>query len=153
MRESAAGVDLDTSLGYLLKEAASALRSEMEAVLRPLELNITQYACLELLANRPGMSNSDLARGAFVTRQSMNIVLHGLERDGLIARRAETSVGRSVPIELTRRGKEHLARASAAVKHVEDAMCAGLGDDEPEQLRRLLRSLVESLGQVRTLDA
>jgi DNA-binding MarR family transcriptional regulator len=153
MRESAAGVDLDTSLGYLLKEAASALRSAMEGVLRPLDLNITQYACLELLAYRPGMSNSDLARGAFVTRQSMNVVLHGLERDGLIARRAETPVGRVVPTELTRRGKEHLALASAAVKNVEDSMCAGLGSDEPEQLRRLLHSMVDSLRQVDTLDA
>ncbi len=30
------GVDLETSLGYLLKEASSALRAAMEDVLRPL---------------------------------------------------------------------------------------------------------------------
>lgn len=29
------GIDLETSLGYLLKEASSALRAAMEAVLRP----------------------------------------------------------------------------------------------------------------------
>ena len=69
------GVDLDASLGYLLKQAASTLRSSMDAALRPLGLTVPQYACLELLAQRPGLSNSELARGAFVTRQSMNVLL------------------------------------------------------------------------------
>ena len=83
------GVDLDASLGYLLKQAASTLRSSMDAALRPLGLTVPQYACLELLAQRPGLSNSELARGAFVTRQSMNVLLQGLERDGFVSRPAE----------------------------------------------------------------
>jgi len=74
-----AGIDLETSLGYLLKEASSALRAAMEGVLRPLGMSVTRYACLELLAQRPGLSNSELARGAFVTRQSMNVLLKALE--------------------------------------------------------------------------
>ena len=36
MSQDGAGVDLQTSLGYLLKEASSALRAAMEQVLRPL---------------------------------------------------------------------------------------------------------------------
>ena len=75
MSEVRTGVDLDASLGYLLKQAASTLRSSMDAALRPLGLTVPQYACLELLAQRPGLSNSELARGAFVTRQSMNVLL------------------------------------------------------------------------------
>jgi hypothetical protein len=70
-------VDLETSLGYLLKEASSALRSAMEDVLRPLGMTVTHYSCLELLAQRPGLSNSELARGAFVTRQTMNVLADG----------------------------------------------------------------------------
>src|SRR3984957_11126347 len=79
---SQGGVDLETSLGYLLKQASSALRAAMEDVLRPLGMTVTHYACLELLAQRPGLSNSELARGAFVTRQSMNVLLQSLEREG-----------------------------------------------------------------------
>ncbi|NEE42342.1 MarR family transcriptional regulator, partial [Streptomyces sp. SID7982] len=58
MSKEGAGVDLDTSLGYLLKEASTALRVAMEEVLRPLGMTVTHYSCLELLAQRPGMSNS-----------------------------------------------------------------------------------------------
>jgi DNA-binding MarR family transcriptional regulator len=73
----------------MLKAAASALHSALEAVLRPLGMTITHYSCLELLAQRPGLSNSELARGAFVTRQSMNVLLQSLERQGLVVRPAQ----------------------------------------------------------------
>src|SRR6201986_1345421 len=88
MSQDGAGVDLPTSLGYLLKQASSTLRAAMEEVLRPLGMSVTHYSCLELLAQRPGLSNSELARGAFVTRQSMNVLLQTLERDGYVSRPA-----------------------------------------------------------------
>ena len=91
MSQGEPGIELDTSLGYLLKAAASALHSALEAVLRPLGMTITHYACLELLAQRPGLSNSELARGAFVTRQSMNVLLQALERQGLVVRPAQAT--------------------------------------------------------------
>jgi len=40
------GVELDRSVGYVLKQASSALRAAMDAVLRPLELTVPQYSCL-----------------------------------------------------------------------------------------------------------
>src|ERR1700744_1217616 len=83
MSQGEPGIELDTPLGYRLKAAASPLPSALEAVLRPLGMTITHYSCLELLAQRPGLSNSELARGAFVTRQSMNVLLQALERQGL----------------------------------------------------------------------
>ena len=126
---------LDTSLGYMLKAAASALHSAMEAVLRPLGMTITHYACLELLAQRPGLSNSELARGAFVTRQSMNVLLQALERQGFVVRPAQAPVGRALPTELTARGRRQLKVASAAVRRVEQDMLANLDTGEHLSLR------------------
>ncbi|MBK3561253.1 MarR family transcriptional regulator [Streptomyces sp. MBT56] len=139
------GVDLDTSLGYLLKEASTALRVAMEEVLRPLGMTVTHYSCLELLAQRPGMSNSELARGAFVTRQSMNVLLQALERDGYVTRPAEAAVGKVLPAQLTRRGRESLEEASAAVRAVEVRMLAGMTENEQESAFRALRSMIHSL--------
>jgi DNA-binding MarR family transcriptional regulator len=139
------GVDLETSLGYLLKEASSALRAAMEEVLRPLGMNVTHYSCLELLAQRPGLSNSELARGAFVTRQSMNVLLQALERDGYVTRPAEAPVGKALPARLTPRGRRSLERASAAVRSVELRMLAGLSEAERAEALRTLRRMVRSL--------
>ncbi|GAA2473963.1 MarR family winged helix-turn-helix transcriptional regulator [Terrabacter carboxydivorans] len=139
------GVDLETSLGYLLKEASSALRAAMEEVLRPLGMTVTHYSCLELLAQRPGLSNSELARGAFVTRQSMNVLLHTLERDGYVTRPAEAPIGKALPTRLTPRGRRSLAKATAAVRSVEVRMLSGLTDTERADALRILRSMVRSL--------
>ncbi|MBH0023031.1 MarR family transcriptional regulator [Salinibacterium sp. SWN139] len=145
MTQQATGIDLETSLGYLLKEASSALRSSMEAVLRPHGMNITHYSCLELLAQRPGLSNSELARGAFVTRQAMNVLLQSLERDGLITRAEQPVAGRVLPAELTVKGRGQLATASAAVKEVEDRMKSTLNAGEQAMLGDLLSRCVTSL--------
>lgn len=138
-------IELDTSLGYLLKEAATALRGAMEDVLRPLGMTITHYSCLELLAQRPGLSNSELARGTFVTRQSMNVLLQALERDGEVERASEATVGRALPTTLTPRGRERLGRASVAVRGVERRMLHDLTAPEQAEALRLLRSMVTSL--------
>ena len=142
---SQAGIDLQTSLGYLLKEASSALRSAMEDVLKPLGMTMTHYSCLELLAQRPGLSNSELARGAFVTRQSMNVLLQSLEREGFVTRPTEAPVGKVLPTELTPSGRESLKQASAAVRSVELRMLSGMTEDERAGALRILRSMVSSL--------
>jgi len=145
MSQDGVGIDLDTSLGYLLKEASSALRAAMEEVLRPLGMTVTHYSCLELLAQRPGMSNSELARGAFVTRQSMNVLLQGLERDGYVVRPAEAAVGKVLPTRLTTSGRRSLERATVAVRSVEERMLTGMTEAERAGAFRILKSMVRSL--------
>jgi len=129
---------LDEAVGYVLKQAAAALRTGLDATLRPLTLSVPQYACLELLGQRPGLSNAELARGAFVTRQSMNGVLRGLQDRGLVARPTTAPHGRALPTQLTPAGREHLHAASAAVRAVERQMLSSLS---PAHQHRLLNDL------------
>jgi len=139
------GIDLETSLGYLLKQASSVLRAAMEDVLRPLGMTVTHYSCLELLAQRPGLSNSELARGTFVTRQSMNVLLQALERDGYVTRPAEARVGKVLPARLTPRGRQSLEAASTAVRSVEVRMLSGMTEVERLAAFRSLQSMIGSL--------
>lgn len=145
MSQDRDGIDLETSLGYLLKEASSALRLAMEEVLKPLGMTVTRYSCLELLAQRPGLSNSELARGAFVTRQSMNVLLQTLEGEGLVSRPAEAPVGKVLPTRLTPKGKRALEKASAAVRSVEVRMLDGMTADEQAGAFQVLASMARSL--------
>lgn len=138
-------IELDTSIGYLLKQASSALHASMDAVLRPLGLTITEYSCLELLAQRPGMSNSELARGAFVTRQSMNVVLQSLQGDGLVSRAEQPASGRAIATQLTILGRQRRAAASAAVRAVEDQMKLALDAQQQAVLGELLGTCIRSL--------
>lgn len=138
-------MELETSMGYLLKEASTSLRIAMEQVLRPLGMTVTHYSCLELLAQRPGLSNSDLARGAFVTRQSMNVLLQALEREGSVTRPSAAPVGRALPTQLTAHGRAQLKRASAAVRAVELRMISSVSEQDRATTIRVLHTAVRSL--------
>lgn len=111
--------DVTQHVGYLLKRTQAALRGAMDKVLREHGLTVPQYATLELLALHPGMSNADLARATFVTRQSGNVVLRGLQEEGLITRPATADHGRARPAHLTEEGNARLAAVQAAVYAIE----------------------------------
>ena len=106
MKQETTNNPLSEAIGYQLKRATALLRTRMDKALRPLGLTVPQYACLELLGQQPGLSNADLARGAFVTRQSMNLVLRGLEDRGLVQRPESVDQGRARPSQLTGTGRE-----------------------------------------------
>jgi DNA-binding MarR family transcriptional regulator len=141
--------DLDFSVGYALKHAATALRAAMDAGLRPLSLSVPQYSCLELLGQRPGLSAAELARGAFVTRQSMHAVLLGLEERGLLARATEAPQGRALPTRLTGAGRDVLTEASRIVASIERRMTEALTTAERQRLRADLAACTAALGDTR----
>ena len=114
--------DVTEYVGYRLKRVTAALRGAMDAALREHDLTMPQYACLELLDQRPGLSNAALARAAFVTRQSMNVVLRNLETAGLLSRPAATDHGRALPAHLTTAGRARLDAARGAVFAVQRRM-------------------------------
>lgn len=136
---------MEQAVGYVLKQAAAALRAAMDSALRPLELTVPQYACLELLGQRPGLSNAELARGAFVTRQSMNGVLRGLQDRGLLTRPATAPQGRALPTRLTPAGRARLHTASTAVRAVQQQMLTALPPHDQRRLRDDLASCAAAL--------
>ncbi|WP_219414792.1 MarR family winged helix-turn-helix transcriptional regulator [Pseudonocardia nigra] len=140
-----APVDLGRRIGYQLKKLDTALRAEMEAALRPHGLGVTQYACLELLDQQPGLSNAELARGAFVTRQAMNVVLRGLQDDGLVHRADTADHGRARPATLTSAGRARLTSGRHAVLAVEARMLAGFDADRAEALLTDLDAMAAAL--------
>jgi DNA-binding MarR family transcriptional regulator len=139
-------VDLDRSVGYILKRAQSALHNALETRLRTHGLSVSQYACLELLAQRPDLSQSELARGAFVTRQAMHQLAAGLQSAGLITSRDD---GRARRLQLTAVGTRKLRAASRAAAEVERKMLAGLDEAQRSALHVCLASCIDSLADDR----
>jgi DNA-binding MarR family transcriptional regulator len=136
---------LDGAVGYVLKRAATALRTSMDTALRPLDLTVPQYSCLEVLSQQPGLSNAELARAVFVTRQSMNLVLRGLQDRGLITRPTTAPHGRALPTELTPTGRRQLKAASTAVRAVESRMLEPFTASHQNRLLHDLHLCIQAL--------
>lgn len=135
-------VDLDRSVGYTLKRAQAMLHRALETRLRRHGLSVPQYACLELLAKQPDRSQSELARGAFVTRQAMHQLTIGLQNAGLIASRGD---GRARRLRLTAEGRRKLKAASGAAVEVERKMLTRLDQAQEDALLGRLIDCIDSL--------
>jgi DNA-binding MarR family transcriptional regulator len=138
---------VNTRVGYLLKQAQSLLHVRMEEALRPLALTVSQYSCLHHLRREPGISAAALARGTFVTRQSMNAMLQQLIDRDLVARPARAETGRALPTLLTAAGEDILDAAQHLVDGVQQRMLAGLPEAEIVTLSRGLSACISALDQ------
>lgn len=135
-------VDVPTSIGYSLKRTAVALRAAMDAELRRCDLTVAQYASLELLALHPGLTNAELARGVFVTRQATHQLLAGLRHAGLIEIQG---AGRRQLVVITELGAGRLATASHRIALVEQRMLSPLSTGRRAELFSSLAACAEAL--------
>jgi DNA-binding MarR family transcriptional regulator len=137
--------DLDGRVAYAAKRFQQVVRSAGDRALRPLGLTMPQYAVLAVLAELPGLSNSELSRRCFVTRQTMNGLLVGLQDAGLISRAAHPLHGRVQQTRLTPAGRDAAQRGHSAVAAVEEQMTAGLTDSQESELLELMLVCIANL--------
>lgn len=125
-------------LGVLIKATQAVLNQRMDEVLRPLGLTVAQYACLRNLSDAPGITSSELARRSFVSRQSMNVLLQGLEKMGLVDRAEQPGQRRERSALLAAQAGSLLAEAEAAVSGVVARMTEDLDAKQRSSLHDLL---------------
>lgn len=136
---------VDEQIGYLVKRVQQGVRAALDAALRPHGVGMAQYAVLAALEQEPGLSNAELARRSFVTPQSMNQILAGLEERGLVERRPHATHGRVLQAQLSAEGRRMAARCHDAAAGVHERMLAGLSPAERASLRAWLRHCAEAL--------
>ena len=119
------------TLLYLIGRIDRVVRRHIEEVVSEHGLSVNQYTTMSVLERRSGLSNAQLARRALVSPQSMNEVLLGLERRGLVRRRAHPDHGRILQARLSAKGRKLLAACDAGVRDVEARMMSDLDAPRP----------------------
>jgi DNA-binding MarR family transcriptional regulator len=125
-------------IAYLLRQAAAALRSALDAEFAAAGLTGPQFLVLNLLAAYPGISGAELARLTQLTPQTINLVVRKLERDALVDREPHASHGRVLCLAPTAKGRRTLQRCKRLADGVERRMSRGLGADAEALVRRWL---------------
>jgi DNA-binding MarR family transcriptional regulator len=132
-------------VGYQLKRAQHSLRAAMDEGLRSQGLTTPQYAVLTHLEADAPLSGAELARRCFVTAQTMNAILVGLERARLVQRAAHAKHGRVIQARLTKRGRAKVKGAHQTVFGIEERMLSEMTAAGRRTLNETLRRLVENL--------
>lgn len=131
---------------YVLARLTRVVQRLLEEMLTAHGLSLPQFTVLAVLLRRPGLSNAQLARRAYITPQSMQEVLRVLEDRALIRRTPASENQRILRARLTATGKRLAARADSDAAQIEDAMLADLSDARRLQFVNSLRQCVASLG-------
>ena len=135
------------SLLYAVKQVELAVRSHLDAILRPHGVTALQYTALTVLRRRSGLTAAELARNSFVATQSMADLVGALERQGMIERHRDPTDRRRMVIDLTDRGRAVLDQHDAAVAALERDMVEGLSPRDVTALRGALNRCRENLGE------
>ena len=125
-------------LGYLLRQANATHRQAMERAMVGLRVTSPQFIVLTMLAAYPGVSGADVARLAFLTPQTVSLIVANLERAGAVARRAHEVHGRIQHLDVTPAGRALLARCKRLVDAVEENLKDGLSARDEQAIRRWL---------------
>lgn len=117
----------------------------LEQELREIGLTGIQYTVLAIVGTREGVSSAELSRRFFVTPQTMNEIVTGMEKRGLLARQPSERNRRVLVAELTAEGRRLLDAADTIADGVETAALDGLTDRDFEELRRIVGGLLAGL--------
>jgi DNA-binding MarR family transcriptional regulator len=88
----------------------------------------------------------DLSAALGVTARNVTTIVDGLEHEGLLARRRDPTDRRAILLELTAKGREHIAGVHALHRAVAERFFAPLNGAECCELLRLLRKMLVGAG-------
>lgn len=137
-------------IGYLLRQTIHAFNTAMERGLRAHGLSSAQYGALFVLTEEPGLSSAELARAMGTTPQAANLLVGGMEQEGLVRREPHPTHGRILEIYATDEGNGRFLAAQPVITGLEDLMSEGLG---PWQLDVVKGWLVRSAQALASAEA
>ncbi len=140
---------MSSNKGGRLLYSCLNMRKQLARVMGSTNISQGEYLVLRYMANsKQGYETEKLSiRAAFLSstldmsRPAISRILNGLENKELIMRSIDKADRRGIAIELTEKGREELKKANAEIMRKAEYIAEKLGDEETEQLIRLLDKL------------
>ncbi|HCQ66962.1 MAG TPA: MarR family transcriptional regulator [Rhodobacteraceae bacterium] len=136
-------------VGYNMKRAFMAVSADLARTLAPFDLRMLTFTALTLVADNPGLSQSQLAQAMTVERPNLVVIVDELETRGLITRDRVPTDRRTYALRITVEGARLLAGAARAVGAHENLMMGGLAKAEEAALISTLNR-IEASGKGRS---
>jgi DNA-binding MarR family transcriptional regulator len=134
-------------VGMALRQVMQTLRQNIEAALRAngIELSFVHAMVLKTLAKEPGISGAQLARRTSVTAQSMNGILKGMERLGVVVREPHPENRRTDCWYMTTLGLKEMQSGGEIVDSVMGRIRASMSKADTARLVDLLQQCTAAL--------
>ncbi len=133
-----------TGLSYLIGRADRAISRQIRNRLKPFGLTIRHYTSLSIFSTSGTLSNAKLAERTMVSPQAANDLIQMMEKSGWIIREPDPNHGRIIQIQLTKEGKQLLARCNKAIAELELQLFEGMSRKEIGVLKDYLRHAIRN---------
>lgn len=127
--------------GFLLNWVATRSRLRFAAGLAAIDLHLREFAALNIVAAKPGLTQHELAAASEIDASTLVATLDRLEQRGLAERRPVPEDRRKRAIYLTAEGEAALKRGRALARRLGDELFGALDAGERAQFETLLRKL------------
>ena len=143
----------DGPIGYLLRQTIHAYNTAMEDALRQHKLTSPQFGALFVLETEPGLSAADVARAMGTTPQAANVLIAGMEADGLVYREPHPTHGRILEVYPTDEGSRRFKAAQPFIRRLETQMCAGFSASQVTTVKRWLVEAARAVSSTKQVRA
>lgn len=143
------GIVVDNAIGFWIHRVYQASRNEMYRVFRQHGEDITpeQWAVLIRLWEQDGRAQSELSEATFRDAPTMSRIVDGMEKRGLLERRAHASDGRVRVVHLTKQGRALQHKLVPLVEQIVMRMVDGIDDRTLGSCRDALRTMFDNLSE------
>ena len=138
---------LERSFAYPAYRLARALRKDFFRIARSLGIDIypEQWFMLNMLRERDGQSQKELAARVFEDKPSVSRTLKSLEANGYVRSTANPRDGRSLVYSLTPKGERTYQTFVARMSVERQRVARGLDEADYEAYRRVVDRLIDNL--------
>ena len=138
--------ELGSSTGFMLALLGQQTTRRLRDALTAHDLKPRQFLILDVLAEQGPIGQREFGETMAIDHSILVTMLNPLEAGGLIERKRSDSDRRRHVVTITPAGKRRLAGAARAQSEAEDALFAGLTEQQRDQLRDLLIALRDANG-------
>ena len=129
----------------LLAQVSQAYRTLSDNFMEQIGMHRAQATLLCRLYSNEGMTQSEIAGRLSVQGATVTSILQRLEEAGLIMRRRDPADNRLVRVYLTDTGRQKERAITEQFLQLEDAMFAGISEEERSLARRLLQQILRNM--------
>ena len=129
----------------MLRPLGLSFKRMMALVEREAGLSAPKWFVLVMLREKDGVSQAEVGERFEVDPSRVTRIVQSLEADGLVRRERDPEDNRAMRLYLTDGGRRRLRKQPQVNESLESRIREVLGEDEAEDLRRMLGALAEGL--------
>jgi DNA-binding MarR family transcriptional regulator len=142
----------EQSTGFLVVRTARSMKKVLDARLAEYGITSSQHSVLDALAQKDGLSLSEIGKRVFLDKPAITGLADRLEKDGYVVRKRTAEDRRVIHLWLTEKGRQLLKEFEDVVATTDRELIQQLSPDELGSFRDMLNRIWKQANNAGTIN-